>query len=198
MNPYLNMKRMKESSMKPTKNVKKIHNNSTTPGNPSSTLDTLLNTLREAGITAILTMNKKAQMAMSNWAHDLVNQYSAVLKNNPRKLKDITKLPGSKIDVKLAIKLLLMASVKKGTADESVIDLKNKFVSLGSFQFIDQEDLLKLKTYISGTQKKTMGVDASSFPELNKYMNLIISEQKVLLHEIDNFIEDIRKIIKRA
>jgi hypothetical protein len=187
MNPYINVQRMKASSMEPTKNVKKIHKNSTTDRILSSELDTILNTLRNRGVTAILTMNKKAQMTISNWAHDLMNQYNAVLKNNPMKLKDISRLPCSKIDAKLAIKLLLMASVKKETEHDTVVDLRNKFVSLGSFQSIDKKDLLKL-----------MDADVSSFTGLNKYMNLIISEQKVLLHEINSFIEDIRKIKKRV
>ena len=152
-------------------------------GNSASELDTLVNSLRKKGITAILTMNKQAQMTLSNWAHDLVNQYHAVLKNNPMKIKDIMKLPCSKLDAKLAIKILLMASAKKALEDDVVVDLKNKFVSLGSFQSIDKQDLLKL-------------TDVSSFPELNKYMNLIISEQKALLHEINGFIEDIGKIKK--
>jgi hypothetical protein len=185
MNPYINVKRMKGSLMKPTKNIK--NKNLTTTGNSSSEIETILNTLRKRGVTAILTMNKKAQMTMSNWAHDLMNQYNAVLKNNPMKLKDISRLPCSKIDAKLAIKLLLMASVKKDTEPDTVVDFRNKFVSLGSFQSVDQRDLLKL-----------MDVDVSSFPGLNKYMNLIISEQKVLLHEINSFIEDIRKIKKKV
>ena len=151
--------------------------------NSSSALDTLLNSLRKKGITAILTMDKKAQLTLSNWAHDLMNQYHAVLKSNPMKIKDIMKLPCSKLDAKLAIKILLMASAKKALEDDVVVDLKNKFVSLGSFQSIDKQDLLKL-------------MDVSSIPQLNKYMNLIISEQKALLHEINGFIEDIGKIKK--
>jgi len=182
--------------MEPTNDVKKTDQNSAGTGNSSSELDTLLNTLRKTGITAILTMNKNAQMAMSTWAHDLVNQYNAVLKNNPMKLKDIRKLPCSKIDAKLAIKLLLMASVPKGVDDDIVVDLRNKFISLGSFQSIDQEDFPKLKKYINGIQKQSTDIDRSSFPELNRYMGMIISEQKVLLHEINSFIIDIRKIKK--
>jgi len=38
-----------------------------------------------------------------------------------------------------------------------------------------------------------MDADTPSFPELNEYMDLIISEQKALLDEITSFIEDIRK-----
>jgi hypothetical protein len=182
--------------MSATKDVKKIDENSAAAGNSSSALDTLLDTLRKTGITAILTMNKKAQTTLSNWARDLVDQYNAVLKNNPMKLKDITRLPCSKIDAKLAIKLLLMASATKDIEDDMVVDLRNKFVSLGSFQPIDQQDLLKLKKYINAIQKRSMDADVPSFLELNKYMNMIISEQKVLLHEVNSFIEDIRKIKK--
>ena len=184
--------------MEPTKEIKKTVENQKDTGFSSSELDELLHTLRKRGVTAVLTMDKNAQMTMSSWAHELVNQYTAVLKNNPMKLKDLTKLPCSKVDAKLAIKILLMASVTKEIQEEMVVDLRNKFVSLGSFQPVDQKDLLKVKKYISGIQKKMTDVDSSSFLGLNKYMNMIISEQKVLLHEINSFIEDIRKLKKRG
>jgi hypothetical protein len=188
---------MKESSMEPTKNDIKSDENSKTSVHSPSEVEALLEKLRKTGITAIFAMNKKAQTTMSTWAHDLVNQYNNILKNNPMKLKDITKLPCSKKDAKLAIKLLLLAFVKKGLEDDTVLDLRNKFVSLGSFQSIDQEDTPRLKKYIRNIQKKSMDVGTSSFPEFNKYLDLIISEQKVLLEEINSFIEDIRKIKKR-
>ena len=113
------------------------------------------------------------------------------------KLKDITALPCSKMDVKLAIKLLMLASVEKGLEDNTIIDLRDKFISLGAFQSIDQEDNIKIMKYINDIQKKSMDPDTVSFPELNKYMDLIISEQKALLGEINNFIEDIREIKKK-
>ena len=188
---------MGNRSMKPTNTDKKINKNSKPSGNLPSELDALVQTLRETGVMTIVTMDKNAQTTLSNWAYDLVNQYGMVLKNNPIKLKDITKLPCSKIDVKLAIKLLLMASVKKGTEEDAVNDLRNKFISLGSFQLIDQEDLRQLTMY-GRSQKTTKDIDVASFPKLNKYMTLIISEQKVLLHEINSFIEDIREIKKRV
>jgi len=94
------------------------------------------------------------------------------------------------------IKLLMLASVEKRLDDNAVVNLKDKFVSLGSFQSIDQEDIVKLINHISDIQKKSMDADTPSFPELNKYMDLIISEQKALLDEINSFIEDIRKIKK--
>lgn len=182
--------------MEPTKNDKKLETNSRTSENLSSEVEALLNKLRKTEITAILTMNKKAQITVLNWAHNLVNQYDATLKNNPVKLKDTAELPCSKMDVKLAIKLLMLASVEKILDDNTVVNLKDKFVSLGSFQSIDQEDIVKLINYISDIQKKSMDADTPSFSELNKYMNLIISEQKALLDEINSFIEDIRKIKK--
>ena len=179
---------MKESSMEPTNNHKKSDENS------SSEIEALLNKLRKTGTTAILSMNKKAQITMSNWAYNLVDQYDATLKNNPVKLKDTAELPCSKMDLKLAIKLLMLASVEKRLDDNAIVNLKDKFVSLGSFQSIDQEDIVKLINHISDIQKKSMDADTPSFSELNKYMDLIISEQKALLDEINSFIEDIRKI----
>jgi len=122
---------------------------------------------------------------MLTWAHDSMNQYNDILKNNPMKVKNVTELPCSKMDAKLAIKLLLIESAKKGLEDNMVADLRDKFVSLGTFQSINQKDI-----------KILMRSDTSSFPESNKYMDLIISEQKALLGEISSFIEDIRKIKK--
>ena len=65
--------------MESTKNDKKLDANSKINENSSSAVERLLNELRKTGITAILTMNKKEQITLSNWAHDLVNQYDAVL-----------------------------------------------------------------------------------------------------------------------
>lgn len=174
--------------------MKPITNDNKSNGNSSSNVEAILNKLRKAGITAILTMNKKSQMTISNWAHDFVNQYDNILKNNPMKLKNITELPCSKMDAKLAIKLLLLASVEKGLEDDTVVNLRNKFVSLGSFQSVEKKDIKKLLKYISSDQKKSMDTDSLSFPELNKFMDLIISEQKALLEEINSFIVDIQKI----
>jgi len=87
--------------MEPTNNDKKSDENSKTNENSSSEVEALLNKLRKTGITAILTMNKKAQITMSNWAYNLVDQYDATLKNNPVKLKDTAELPCSKMDAKL-------------------------------------------------------------------------------------------------
>ena len=187
---------MRDSSMEPTQNDKKLDANSKTDENSSSAVEVLLNKLRKTGITAILTMNKKEQITVSNWAHDLVNQYDAILKNNPMKLKDIAELPCSKMDAKLAIKLLLLVSVEKGLKDNTVVKLKDTFVRLGTFQSIDPEDISKLTKHLSYIQKQPTDADTSSFPELNNYMDLILSEQKALLDEINSFIGDILKIKK--
>lgn len=119
--------------MGPAKNDKKLNVNIKTNEILTSEVETLLKKLRKAGITAILAMTKNSQITMSNWAHDLVNLYNVILKNNPIKLKDIAKLPSSKMDIKMAIKILLLASFKKGVEDTTVVDLKDKFISLGAF-----------------------------------------------------------------
>ena len=185
--------------MEQAQNDKNLDPNSKTRDTSSSDVEALLNKLRKMEITAILTMNKKAQITVLSWAHNLVNQYDAILKNNPMKLKDIAELPCSKMDIKFAIKLLMLKSVEKRLEDKTVVNLKDKFVSLGSFQSIDQEDIVKLIKYISDVQKiKSMDADTPSFPELNKYVDLIISEQKALLNDINSYIEDIRKIKKNV
>ena len=189
---------MKETPMEPSKNDKKQFVNSNTKESSSSEAGVLLNKLRKTGIIAILNMNKKSQMIMSNWAHDIVNQYNAVLKKNPMKLKNITELPCSKMDAKLAIKLLMLGSVEKGLDNNSASNLRDKFISLGSFQSIDQKDIVKLMKYIRDIKEKSMDANTFSLPGFNKYMDLIISEQKALLEEINSFIEDIIKIKKKT
>jgi hypothetical protein len=189
---------MKETSMDPKKYDKKQFVNSNDKESSSSEAGALLNKLRKMGIIAILNMNKKSQMTMSNWAHDIVNQYNAVLKNNPMKLKNITELPCSKMDAKLAIKFLMLGSVEKGLDDNMASNLRDKFISLGSFQSIDQKDVVKLMKYIRDIKEKSMENNTFSLPGFNKYMDLIISEQKALVEEINSFIEDIRKIKKNT
>jgi hypothetical protein len=189
---------MKETSMDPKKYDKKQFVNSNDKESSSSEAGALLNKLRKMGIIAILNMNKKSQMTMSNWAHDIVNQYNAVLKNNPMKLKNITELPCSKMDAKLAIKFLMLGSVEKGLDDNTASNLRDKFISLGSFQSIDQKDVVKLMKYIRDIKEKSMENNTFSLPGFNKYMDLIISEQKALVEEINSFIEDIRKIKKNT
>jgi hypothetical protein len=191
-------KKMKETSMDPKKYDKKQFVNSNDKESSSSEAGALLNKLRKMGIIAILNMNKKSQMTMSNWAHDIVNQYNAVLKNNPMKLKNITELPCSKMDAKLAIKFLMLGSVEKGLDDNTASNLRDKFISLGSFQSIDQKDVVKLMKYIRDIKEKSMENNTFSLPGFNKYMDLIISEQKALVEEINSFIEDIRKIKKNT
>jgi hypothetical protein len=189
---------MKVTSMAPTKNNKKQFVNSNTKDGSSLDAEALLNKLRKMGIMAILNMNKKSQLTMSNWAHDIVNQYNAVLKKNPMKLKNITELPCSKMDAKLAIKFLMLGSVEKGLDNKTVSNLRDKFIRLGSFQSIDQKDIVRLTKYIRDTKEKSMEDNFFSLPGFNKYMDLIISEQKALLEEISSFIEDIRKIKKNT
>jgi hypothetical protein len=191
-------KKMKVTSMEPTKNNKKKFVNSNTKEGYSSEVGALLNKLRKMGIIAILNMDKKSQMLMSNWAHDIVNQYNAVLENNPMKLKNITELPCSKMDAKLAIKFLMLGSVEKGLDDNTVSNLRDKFISLGSFQSIDQKDIVKLMKYIRDIKEKSMEDNIFSLPGFNKYMDLIITEQKALLEEMSSFIEDIRKLKKNT
>ena len=154
---------MKVTSMAPKKNNKKQFVNSNTKDGSSSEAGALLNKLRKMGIMAILNMNKKSQLTMSNWAHDIVNQYNAVLKNNPTKLKNITELPCSKMDAKLAIKFLMLGSVEKGLDDNTASNLRDKFISLGSFQSIDQKDIVKLMKYIRDIKEKSMEDNTFSF-----------------------------------
>ena len=123
-----------------------------------------LKAMRDRGLAALTDMTQKEQVQVVNWAQDVFNRYRIVIKKHPGKIKNSSDLPFPKEEIRLAIKVLLPAYLDKASV-EVLDELKEKYVGLGAFQKMDQpEDVL---------------------------MELIISEQKILLEEINAFINDL-------
>ena len=151
--------------------------------------------IKDKGILAIVQMNEKNQVTITRWARDIYDRYEAVLKNQPAKIKNIVELPASKQEVKLAIKIMLTTYVLK-QSDEIVDSLKDRYISIGTFQNIDLEDTEKIFYEVENMEQELESDYASVFPEYHKHMEVVILEQNVLLEDVNNFINDLKELKK--
>jgi hypothetical protein len=158
-----------------------------------SKLKNLIDKIKDRGILALAHESEEKQTMMTGWAQDVFDRYEAVLKNHPTKIKNIAELPASKQEVKMAIKILLTAYVLKGS-DEKVDSLKDRYIRIGAFQKIDLEDQEKIFYEVDNMEQELESDFASVFPEYHKYMEVIISEQNVLLTDVNNFIDDLKEL----
>ena len=136
-------------------------------------------------------MSKNEQTLIVNWAQELVDQYGSVLIEYPMKIKNLVDLPRPKESIKIAIKALLPAYLAK-ESDDIVNLLKDIYVRLSAFQEISQEDRQTIIKEANEIDQKSGSTDTSLFPTYHKYMQIIISEQKILLDEINTFINDLQ------
>jgi len=158
--------------------------------NPSSVIENFIRQFRNDDVSALVHLDKDEQTQVVNWAQDVVNQLGSVLKEKPMKIKNLVELPCPKEDFKIAIKVLLSAYITKGS-DDTVKLLKDRYVSLGAFQEISQEDKESVITKIDEIDQKAESADTALLRTFQKYMELIISEQSVLLDDINTFINDL-------
>jgi hypothetical protein len=117
------------------------------------------------------------------------------LQDYPAKVKDIAELPCPREDLKIAIKVLLPAYLAKGS-DEIVDLLKDRYVRLSAFQAINREDKEAIKKESIKIDQKPVPADSSLFPNYQKYMQTIISEQTIFLEDITTFIDDLQMQLK--
>lgn len=146
---------------------------------------------RHKGISAIANRSKDEQTIIVNWAQDVVDQYGSFLKEYPMKIKNLVDLPYPKEAIKIAIKTLLPAYLAKGS-DDIINLLKDRYVGLGAFQEISQEDKEIIINESNEIDEKPETTDTPLFPTYHKYMQLIISDQKILLEDINSFISDLK------
>jgi hypothetical protein len=142
-------------------------------------------------MSALSNMSKDEQTLFVSWAQEAVDQYGVLLQKNPAKIKNVADLPCSKEDLKIAIKALLPAYLEKGS-DDVVSLLKDRYIRISAYQEIRQEDK---DTIIKGSVEfdtKSDSRDTSLFSTYQKYMQIIVSEQKILLDEINVFIADLQ------
>jgi hypothetical protein len=126
-----------------------------------------LKAMRDWGLAALTKLNKSEQVQVVNWAQDVFDQYASVVEQYPHKIKDLAALPFEKDEIKTAIKTLLPAYLEKGSED-LLNELKDKYVGLGAFQKIDQTESVLI--------------------------DLIISEQKVLLEDITAYLIELKML----
>jgi hypothetical protein len=145
---------------------------------------------RDKGIASIANMSEDEQKQIVKWAQDLVDQYGSILKENPMKISNAADLPCPKENLKIAIKILIPAYIVKGPED-TVSLLKDRYVCLSIFQEISEEDKETIIKEINKIDRNSGLKDTSFFPTYNKYMQIVISEQKILLEDINTFIGDL-------
>ncbi len=152
-----------------------------------------LKKLRKRGVSALIDLSKDEQAIVINWAQDVINQYGSILKKYPMKIKNIVELPFPKQDIKIAIKILLPAYIAKGS-DDIVNLLKDRYVSLSAFQEMSRKDKETVIKESNEIDQKLESTDSARFPIYHKYMELIISKQKVLLEDINAYINDLQAL----
>jgi hypothetical protein len=159
--------------------------------NPPLVTEDFLKQFRKDGITVLADLDKDDQAQVVNWAQDVVNQFGSTLKENPMKIKNLVDLPCPKEDLKIAIKVLLPAYIAKGS-DEIVSLLKDRYVRLSAFQEISQEDKDTIIKEVNKIDPKSDSIETELFPTYHKYMEIVVSEQKLLIDEIKIFINDLQ------
>jgi len=146
---------------------------------------------RQKGLSILSGMSKDAQTILVNWAQNVVDRYGLLLQENPAKIKNVADLPCSKADLKIAIKVLLPAYLAKESGD--IVDLlKDRYARLSAFQEISQEDketIIKISDEIG---QKSESADTSFFSTYQKYMQIIVSQEKILLDDIKAYINDLQ------
>ena len=157
---------------------------------PAMIFDYIRN-FRQKGLSILSDMRKDEQTIFVNWAQNIVDRYGSLLQDNPAKIKNVADLPCPKEDLKVAIKVLLPAYLAKGS-DDTVDLLKDRYVRLGAFQEISQEDKEAVTKESDEIDQQTESTDTSLFSTYQKYMQIIVSEQKILLEDINTFVDDLQ------
>jgi hypothetical protein len=177
--------------MNSTKEDKKSQAQTKRGENPPFVIEDFLKQFRKDGVSALADLDKDDQAQVVNWAQDVVNQFGSILKENPMKIKNLVDLPCRKEDLKIAIKVLLPAYIAKGS-DDILNLLKDRYIRLGAFQEIREEDKDTIVKETNKIDQNTESTETALFPTYQKYMEIIISEQKILLDEVNSFIDDIQ------
>jgi hypothetical protein len=157
---------------------------------PPALISHCIKSFRQKGLSILADMRKDEQALFVNWAQNVVDRYGTLLQKSPAKIKNIADLPCPKEDLKIAIKALLPAFLEKGS-DDAVGLLKDRYVRLSEFQEIRQEDVDIIVKGAARSDQKPELTDASLFATYQQYMQIVISEQTILLEDISTFISDL-------
>ncbi len=146
---------------------------------------------RQKGLSILSGMSKDEQTVFVTWAQHIVDGYGSLLQENPATIKNVADLPCPKADLKIAIKVLLPAYLAKGSDD--IVDLlKDRYARLCAFQEISREDKEAIIKISAESGQKPESPGPSFFSTYQKYMQIIVSEQKILLDDIKAYINDLQ------
>ena len=161
--------------------------------NPPAVIDDYIKSFRRKGLSILSEMDKDEQTIVVNWAQNIVDRYGSLLQENTSKIKNVADLPCPKEDLKVALKVLAPAYLAKGSDD--IVDLlKDRYVRLSSFLEISREDKETTLKKLDEIDQESVSTGSSFFSTYQEYMQLIISEEKILLDEINAFIDDLQAI----
>jgi hypothetical protein len=107
-------------------------------------------------------------------------------------------MPFPKEDIKLAIKLSLPLYISKDM-QSMVKKLKTAYREIGTFQFIEDADKKKLLSRANLRRRASSKNNKTIYPLSDKYSDkyteIAVSEQKALLKEINDFVNNLQSIM---
>lgn len=149
-------------------------------------IEKYLKRFRKKGPAALAGLSNEEQTAVATWARKVVDQYISALTELSAKIKDIDTLPFPKETIKIAIKTLMPAYAL--TDSEDMLNLlKDRYVRLSSFQEIRQKEIKTGGTENGDPNQTLPDSDTASASTHQKYMQLALSEEKILLEDITAF-----------
>jgi len=161
----------------------------------SGKIEGLLKKIKRQGTSAFKDMNEKEQKAVFNWSKDITRQYTSLIENDLSNVKNLADLPCPKDDIKMAIRVMLPIFISNGPQG-MVKKLKLAYQELGSFQQIGTGDIKRIMTpatskVISSSQKMRQNLNT-----YNQYLEVTISERKILFREIENYVDGLKYMIQ--
>lgn len=156
------------------------------PGTSALSLKRLLRALKTKGLYAIKDMSEREQRRVWDWSNEVIRKYQRTLEQNPANVRSVDDLPFPKEVIKLAIELSLPLYAQKNI-DSMVKTLKTNFKELGVFQSIEPEDKEKLRKAYVRQDKDSAKQNRDMLEIHEKYTEMVVSEKKSLLEEINNF-----------
>lgn len=155
----------------------------------------LLANLRNKGIIAFKQMTDDEQKEVWKWSKGVIRQYKSTLEADPSNIRNIKDLPFPKEDIQLAIKLALPLYISKDM-QSAVKMLKTAYKEIGTFQVIENENKKELLNKTDPKHRRSFADNKTINPLSDKHIDITISEQKVLLQEINDFVNDLEAIMR--
>jgi hypothetical protein len=144
--------------------------------------------LKNKGIAVFKQLTDKEQKLVWKWSQKVIREYRNILEADPSNIRSIEDLPFAKDDIKLAIKLSLPLYISKDM--QSMIRmLKTAYKEIGAFQSVDPEVVERRASVPASKGEAASEGNGQNDPEVDdSLMELVVSEKKALLQEINDFI----------